>query len=81
MLARRKLGDLDVSAIALGCMPDDFNCACTAGRNDTTMPTTPIAITIHFAAFCVESFALTRYWIDAIKLMKNSRNAVQAEGT
>ena len=69
-----------VVATELGYIPTG-NCCRTCGINGAMKPTIPIAITTHFAARCVDGFALARYSTEAMKLMKNSRKAVHAEGT
>ena len=43
--------------------------------------TTATVMRIQFATLSVEGFLRTRYCTEARKLIKNSRNAVQAEGT
>ena len=72
---------ITVVAIALGRIPAEVNCRCTCGKKQAITPTTPIPITTHFAAAFLDGLALARYCTDAMKLMKKSRKAVQAEGT
>jgi hypothetical protein len=69
-----------VVATELGYIPVGSS-FCTCGRNGAMKPTIPSTITTHFAARWVDGFAFARYCTEAMKLMKNSRNAVHAEGT
>ena len=67
-------------ATELGYMPAGNDCL-ICGTKGAMKPAIPIAITIHFAARCVDGFALARYCTEAMKLTKNNRKAVHAEGT
>src|SRR5678815_1256475 len=40
-----------------------------------------MAMTVQFVTLSATGLERTRYWMEQIKLMKNSRNAVHAEGT
>src|SRR5579862_2143342 len=42
---------------------------------------TPMAMTVQLVSLSASGLGRTRYWMEQMKLMKNSRKAVHAEGT
>src|SRR5579863_6732907 len=59
-----------VVATALGSIPAVI-IRLIGGRYVAITPTTPITMTVHFMAARAEGLLVTRYWIEAMKLMKN----------